>query len=176
MDEIDMGTIRELRNILGIAGEMIDDLCYKNDAKDQSLKPPNRTTTANNKPRRARRFKVSGGGSGLETDSLIITRRADGSAVVQIDEGSKITLSRALAELLLILSDDAGPSDDALVAWKSLDEIGHRLSVKRGKKVRRKTVSQSIYRLRIKLDESRKGDWRFVLTDVEAGARFALRR
>lgn len=184
MDDIDMSTIYQLRHILGIAGEMVDDICDKKsgnnkNAKDQPANLPNQTTTAGtagSKTSRKRRFVVPAGAPGMEASTLCVTRQANGSAVVRIDRGSEFTLSTTLTELLLVLAAAGGHSDDALVGWKSLDEISRRLSLKQAKSVSREAVTQNIYRLRIALDKHAAGEWRFVETSAEEGARFALRR
>ena len=181
MDDIDMSTILKVRNILGIAEDILEEYYGKKKRSEKvaGVKLPpgfGRKATTGNKPRRNCHVSTFDTSPGSEARSLSVIRRPDGSAVVQIDEGGKFTLPTTMAELLLILAADTGHSDDALIGWKSLSEISRRLSAKKGKAVRRKTVIQSIFRLRNELDERAQGAGRFVQTDVEAGARFTLRR
>jgi hypothetical protein len=175
MDDIDMSTIRK---VFWIVEEMLEKVYRdrKGEAKNTEAAPPppRRKKAGGKKTRRTCRYHAADMPPGFEARSLSIIRQSDGSAVVMIDRGSKFTLPKGLAELLLILSADFGDSDDALVGWKSLSEIGRRLSAKEGGEVRRKTTIQRIYRLREELDKRAQGAGRFILTDVEAGARFAL--
>jgi hypothetical protein len=107
---------------------------------------------------------------------LKIQKQPNGSAIVQIDGGKEFRLSPVLADLLLILSDDAWPTKDDLVGWKSWDEVAKRLGRKAGRPpMGRHTVSQNVLRLRKALELSGENP-RWVQSNRALGARFALRR
>lgn len=157
-------------------GEILNDGALVTVLNSEPAPHPLRNGVPVKQPPQKPRFKPPPKSAAPTAASLIVTRRSDGSALVRIDQGSEFTLPKALAELLLVLADRAGASDDALVPWKSLDEIGRRLGAKENKTVRRKTVITYNNRLRNELKKRAKVDRRLVQTSIADGARFALRR
>jgi hypothetical protein len=87
--------------------------------------------------------------------SFSAKRFANGCAEFEI-EGSKLTLSPRLADLLIALSEDVGQSDDDLVGWKTIAEISQLMLIQKygpapknpsNREKEQHAVQQSIHRL-----------------------------
>jgi hypothetical protein len=110
------------------------------------------------------------------TSSIEIKSRPDGMADIRIDGGKWFTLPPMLADLLAALSMDNGFSEDAFVAWKPVWEIAEYLNKQSGKRVSKRAITQSIYRLRKELFDRGGVNPYLVQTNRRRGVRFALRR
>jgi hypothetical protein len=125
---------------------------------------------------RARAARTLRAAAGAGVTSLKVSKRADGSAGVRIDGGPEFELPKALADLLWVLAQDSGRSEDGLVGFKTLDEVGILLAKKQGRHSSRHAITQSIYRLRAFLGDRGGVNPFLVQTDRELGVRFALKR
>jgi hypothetical protein len=110
------------------------------------------------------------------TSSIEIKSRPDGMADIRIDGGKWFTLPPMLADLLAALSMDNGFSEDAFVAWKPVTEIAEYLNKQSDKRVSKRAITQSIYRLRKELFDRGGVNPYLVQTNRRRGVRFALRR
>lgn len=106
----------------------------------------------------------------------IVRRAADGSASVWV-EGcpAKFDLAPTLAALLEILITDPGTSDDALIGWRSRDEVARMLGARLGKTVGQHSLTQDLARLTDALTAANVNPFLIQREDVR-GLRFALRR
>ena len=80
--------------------------------------------------------------------SLVRGISPDGVARFRIDGGGEFTLPPLLAELLVALAADEGPSDDDWVAWKSREAIIARISSRTGRRWSRHALAEAIHKLR----------------------------
>lgn len=115
--------------------------------------------------------------------SFTFQRLAGGGCEFEI-EGKFLTLSPRLADLLIALSRDHGPSENGLVGWKSIEELEQSvLGPERGwppkdaaeQKKYRQSIRESILRLRDSFKDA--GMNRYLIQgDSRFGYRFALKR
>jgi hypothetical protein len=90
----------------------------------------------------------------MGVNKVIIDWKADGSADVSIEGYRKFWLPRNLAELLAVLRQDTGCSDDHLVGWKSITELTIHLGKKAGRNYKKHAVAQTVYRLKCAFREA----------------------
>ncbi len=116
-----------------------------------------------------------------------VSRAADGTWWVRVDDYDPFTLSPALGRLLEVLCLDNGASDDHLIGWKSVGEVA-RLLRKRAAgdgdgRTKRKLadskrdthcVRQGLYRLRQAL-LAQQMNHRLVMVSRPLGVRFGVR-
>ena len=126
---------------------------------------------AHRKPTKPLRYLAESGSSSLE-----IKARPDGLADIRIDGGKQFTLPPTLADLMTALSMDNGLSDDALVGWKTVNEIAEYLAKQTGRPVSKRAITQNVYRLRKELFDRGGVNPYLVQTNRRRGVRFALRR
>ena len=100
---------------------------------------------------------------------------AGGATEAMFDNGAKVTLPWALAELVAILSSEEGQSPDELVPWKSLDRIGELLGKRLGREFDRHAVSQLLWRLRGLFKSAGINQW-LIESERKLGARLRLKR
>ena len=74
-------------------------------------------------------------------------KTASHGIVLTLDD-NKVTISRALKELIEILAADEGDSKDELVPWKSRDAVCEQLAKHPVHKFTRQALSQRVYLLR----------------------------
>jgi hypothetical protein len=108
--------------------------------------------------------------------SLKMSKRADGSVRVRIDGSQEFELPPALADLLWVLAQDSGRSEDGLIGWKTPDEAAILLAKKQGRTSSKHALTQNIYRLRTALADRGGVNPFLVQTHRRLGVRFALRR
>lgn len=108
--------------------------------------------------------------------AIDLTRRADDWALVRFDQSGEIALPPILADLLSLLSDDNGISDDELVGWKTLDQVAKDLQKTSGRPFTRHAVTQQIYRLRRELFTRGGVSPKLIQTNRRRGVRLALMR
>lgn len=79
--------------------------------------------------------------------NLVIHHHSDGSVEFAIDGGSKFSLGPRLAEVFQFLAsgDKDRSGKDALVGWRSRDEILEFLEKSTGKRFRRNYVNNMVY-------------------------------
>jgi hypothetical protein len=109
--------------------------------------------------------------AGVATVDLV---RLSDSTELHVDGGRSIRLTHRLAGLMEILIEERA-SDDGLVGWKSLDEVGALLGRTGGAPLRRHAVNHLLYRLRVRLRASGENPF-LVQLRKGTGVRFALRR
>jgi hypothetical protein len=101
-------------------------------------------------------------------------RRLGAGAELRIDEGRRVPITLAMADLVETLLTDR-PGGDRLVGWKPFADIEAALAKRAGRAVSRAAVKNLIYRLRERL--RRAGENPFLVQVWKGrGARFALRR
>jgi hypothetical protein len=112
----------------------------------------------------------------VRVNEVSITRRADDWGLIHIDQADEFLLPPLLTDLLSVLISESGPSDDELVAWKTLDEVSKRLEKKVGRRFGRHAVTQQIHRLRRELFARGGVSPLLVQTSRRFGVRVAVRR
>jgi hypothetical protein len=137
--------------------------------------PPVRGTRSAGPRRLLARCQADASESRLE--SLWAKRQPDGSLWVRVDKGTVFPLPRHLGELLLVLAEDNGVSDDECVGWKTLDDISDRMKVLcGGKRLNRDTLNKYIHQLRKALAIRGGLEHDPVQVSRTKGRRLALRR
>jgi hypothetical protein len=104
---------------------------------------------------------------------LVVRRLPNGSADVQIDGGVFFRLSCRLADCLIYLSSEDGTTDDALVPWKTRDDLVAWLTEKTNRQIPRRYINNLIHLLRATF--RRAGLNPQLMQTNKKGVRFALR-
>jgi len=100
---------------------------------------------------------------------------ANGKVTVTFGDGKQVDLPPALHALFTALAEDAGPSADDLVAWKSLKWLAASLKSRLHREVSPHALSQLLWRLKNLLEQ--KGCGKGLIESVPgAGARLRLKR
>jgi len=153
----------------GIALELEEITHQLEGAPDRAAPPVARGAASDT---RALLRRAAEGGAG----ELVLRRVADGSWLTRVDAGKEFPLPPILGELLAVLAWDSGVSTDALVGWKTVEELGELLAKRTGQVLSRHAVTQNVYRLRQVLFERGNVNPHLVQTHRRYGLRFALRR
>jgi hypothetical protein len=105
---------------------------------------------------------------------LQIRPRADGRFDVGIGDGKPMTVNRALADLLTVISAEA-ESTDHLVGWKTYDHVTAALGKPTGNRLTKGALNERIRKLRETFAAAGINPF-LVITHREKGVRFALQR
>jgi DNA-binding response OmpR family regulator len=164
--------LRRVRSVLGRAEERLGDVIDGLDGGGSGLPFRRESGTARKYCRTyagdaARQAAAGGVGS-------VTLRAKDARTVfVSIDRGPEFALSRALADLLAVLSSADEVAPDGLVAFQSLEKVMSRVAAG-GRRCSRRAVIVGISRLRARLQEHNYPPL-LVETSRRVGVRFRLR-
>ncbi|MGQ0734256.1 MAG: hypothetical protein ACT4QD_11435 [Acidobacteriota bacterium] len=164
---------RLLVDRLGRAEELADALSCDLADLERALAPGSGPARQSGESTRRRRLVTTDEVCAAE---IAVRRRHDDWGLIRVDQAEAFPLSPLLTDLLAILADDGGPSEDGLVAWKGLDEVAKQLQKKSGRRYRRHAVTQLVYRLRRELSARGHASPMLVQTSRRLGVRVALRR
>jgi hypothetical protein len=106
--------------------------------------------------------------------SLICRRNPDDSAEFQVDGGGFFGLPPRLSQFLLFLASAPKGGEDALVAWRSREDLVEFLEVQTGHKIPRRYVNNVVHLLKNAVQKVGL-DRRLIQTHERKGVRLALK-
>jgi hypothetical protein len=181
-----LGKVERLTTLLSRAEELADTIhqdlartcCQSAFGVPSSHLPGHPPARGSSAPSEAERHLREQAEQGVE--SVKMTKLSNHKSLVSIDGGEPFELSDTLTHLLTHLCQDQ-PSEDALVGWKTLEQIALKLEKQTGRHFSRQSVNNNLYRLRLRL-RAAGVNWYLVQTrqpdgtGTGHGARFALKR